>query len=79
MTNNDVTISKVLVFKTNISSDEDLKSVTKILAPENKIFCWNVDRADIDNVLRIEGNGMDPLYIINLFCAAGFHCDELPD
>jgi hypothetical protein len=79
ITENNVIISKVLVFKTNISSDEDINSVTKILALENKIFRWNVDRADIDNVLRIEGSGIAPKYVINLFRAAGFHCEELPD
>lgn len=79
ITENNVIISKVLVFKTNISSDEDINSVTKLLALENKIFRWNVDRADIENVLRIEGNGIEPTYIINLLCTAGFYCAELPD
>lgn len=78
-TDNRVTISNVLVFKTNILSDEDMIAVAQILAPEDKIFRWNVDRADIDNVLRIEGYGINPGHIIDLFCAGGFHCEELPD
>lgn len=78
-TEKDITISKVLVFKTNISSDEHLISAAKILATQNKIISWNVDRADIDNVLRIEACGIEPWYIIDLFCYAGFQCEELPD
>jgi hypothetical protein len=79
ITENNLTITEVLVFKTNISSDEDIRNVTKILALENKIFRWNIDRADIDNVLRIEGSEIEPAYIINLFCSAGFRCEELLD
>jgi hypothetical protein len=78
-TYNSVTISNVLVFKTNILSDEDIITVAQILARVDKIFRWNVDRADTDNVLRIEGCGIESAYIVELFCAAGFQCEELPD
>jgi hypothetical protein len=78
-TDNSVTISNVLVFKTNILSDADIITVAQMLAPEDKIFRWNVDRADIDNVLRIEDCEIESGYIVDLFCAAGFQCEELPD
>lgn len=80
MTNdNNVTISNVLVFKTNISSDDDLNSVKNILSRQNKITRWNVDRDDVDNVLRVEGSGIDPQTIVDLFTTAGLQCEELPD
>jgi hypothetical protein len=69
----------VLVFKTNISSEEHLITLTNILSRENKILRWNIDRADRDNVLRIEGGKIDPASVIELVCDAGFLCEELAD
>jgi hypothetical protein len=70
---------KVLVFKTNISTDTDLNSAAKILSQVNEILCWNVDRHDVDNVLRVESCVIEPSDIIKILCAAGFQCQELPD
>ena len=74
-----MTVSKVLVFKTNISSDHDFDIASKILAQVNEILCWNIDRQDIDNVLRVEGCGIAPSDITKIFRDAGFQCEELPD
>jgi hypothetical protein len=74
-----MTIQKFLVFKTNISTDQDLNIAAKILAQVNEILRWNVDRHDIDNVLRVEGRGIVPNDIIKIFRDAGFQCEELPD
>ena len=74
-----MTIPKVLVFKTNLSSDHDLNIAAKILAQENEILCWNVDRQDIDNVLRVDSCGIGPNDITKIFRDAGFECEELPD
>jgi hypothetical protein len=74
-----MTIQKFLVFKTNISTDQDLNIAAKILAQVNEILRWNVDRHDIDNVLRVEGCGIVPNDIIKIFREAGFQCEELPD
>jgi hypothetical protein len=74
-----ITVPTVLVFKTNISSDHDLNIVSKILEQTNEILCWNVDRQDIDNVLRVECLGIEPNHITKLLRNAGFECEELPD
>ncbi len=81
MTTNDdtATILEVLVFKTNISTEEDLIKLSQILDCERRILRWNVDQADIDNVLRIESRNLAPAYISNMVGDAGFQCDELPD
>lgn len=81
MTINDInaTILEVLVFKTNISSEREFQKLTQILDPEKKISRWNIDRDDIDKVLRVEGDKIDPGYIVSLICDAGFRCEELPD
>lgn len=73
------TLSNILVFKTNISSDDDMNTAREILSRENKIKCWNVDRGDVDNVLRVEGTGIEPQNIVDLFAMGGLQCEELPD
>jgi len=72
------TYSEVLVFKTNIRKDSEVTLVGKLLADEN-IPKWNIDREDIDNVLRIECDHINPFVVIQRLRAAGFECEELPD
>lgn len=69
----------VLVFKTNISDASDLKSVFAALQEEPRIRKWNIDIEDIDNVLRIESDLLEPSEIIHLINQFGFYCEELPD
>jgi hypothetical protein len=80
MTNDhrEATISKVLVFKTNILTEDAIRRLAPILDGEKKIFRWNIDRADIDNVLRVEGS-IEADRVIEHVCNAGFKCEELPD
>ncbi len=72
-------LSEVLVFKTNISTDRQLESVSVILSTLQNVIRWNVDREDIDNVLRIECDQLSPQTIIDFLKDAGFECEELPD
>lgn len=69
----------ILVFKTNIRSIHDIKVVDKTISNLDGLRRWNVDRDDIDNVLRIETTLPDPGHIIGLVQEAGFFCEELPD
>ena len=71
--------SEVLVFKTNILSDEDVEKIGHFLASESRIIRWNIDRNDIDKVLRIECDQLHPEAVINVLLHAGFECEELPD
>lgn len=75
----DTTISQVLVFKTDISSESEVERVAHILDLEKNILRWSIDRQDIDNVLRIECDGLHPTSIIRQLSDAGFKCEELPD
>ncbi|WP_276374487.1 hypothetical protein [Chryseolinea sp. H1M3-3] len=72
-------LSEVLVFKTNISTERQLESVSTILSSVQNIIQWNVDRKDIDNVLRITCEQLSPNTIIEALRKAGFECEELPD
>ena len=71
--------SEVLVFKTNILSDEDVEKIGHVLTSEDNIARWNIDRDDIDKVLRIECDQLQPEAVIKVLRDAGFECEELPD
>ena len=46
--------SKILVFKTNLETEDGIRAVSSVLNDHPGIFKWTVDRWDVDNVLRIE-------------------------
>lgn len=71
--------AEVLVFKTNIATSEEAKKIGSLLSALKEVKTWNVDREDIDNVLRIESENLSPATIIRLVNEAGFECEELPD
>jgi hypothetical protein len=73
------TISDILVFKTNILHDEDVEKLALIFSDDARIKKWNIDRNDIDHVLRIESEELDIHEAIALVQHAGFFCEELPD
>lgn len=69
----------ILVFKTSIRYDRDMEQVEAALKNLEGVRRWNVDRHDIDNVLRIETTNPDTARVISLVQQAGFFCEELPD
>ena len=71
---------KVLVFKTNLESEQEVQAVRSILDEHPQILRWNVDQWDIDNVLRIEAWGEpSSTGFMEMIRREGFLCDELPD
>jgi hypothetical protein len=69
----------ILVFKTSIRSIRDIKIVEEAIGKLDGLIRWNVDREDIDNVLRIETIRPDTDRVIHLVREAGYFCEELPD
>jgi len=69
----------ILIFKTNIDTEQDLNKVASLLNRENHIRKWNVDLQDIDRVLRIESEGADQMEIKKKIEYAGFLCEDLID
>ena len=69
----------ILVFKTSIRSIADIKMVEAAITQLDGLIRWNVDRDDIDNVLRIETTRPDVGQIAEMVREAGFFCEELPD
>lgn len=69
----------VLIFKTNIKLKRDLKKLQIFLSEHPFIIRWNVDRADIDKVLRVEAVHQNTAEIMGIVQNAGFLCEELAD
>lgn len=70
---------EILVFKTDLESQEGLNKVGPFLDSHPGIIKWNVDKHDVDKVLRIESKDVAAGDVINLLQEAGFFCEELPD
>lgn len=68
-----------LIFKTNIQTELDLKEIATLMSANNSLLNWNVDREDIDKILRVKSMKNDALEIISALNKAGYSCEELPD
>lgn len=44
----------ILVFKTSLSSKEDVNHIGAVLNSHPQVLTWNVDLEDCENILRIE-------------------------
>lgn len=71
---------KILVFKTNLETEEGIRAVSTVLNDRPEILRWTVDQWDVDNVLRIEASEhSSPSLVMEMIRKVGFDCDELPD
>ena len=67
----------ILVFKTSVKTDEDIKKLKPKLDNLSSDLKWNFDLEDCDNILRIEESCVSPIAIIGLLAESGFQCQEL--
>jgi hypothetical protein len=79
MNDHDTTAPFVLVFRTNINNNRQVRSIATMLDDCPDILKWNVDLADIDKVLRIEATHAQCEPMIALVVRAGYACEELTD
>ena len=70
-------VVNLLIFKTNIVNKKQAMKVAKLLDAENDILRWNIDRQDVDHVLRVEAVNMGTREIISIIQEAGHFCEEL--
>ena len=72
-------IMNILIFKTDIETEQKLERVEPLFNNHPVILNWSVDTEDIDNVLRVEATQeAEERDIIYLVQACGFSCEELP-
>ena len=72
----------VLVFRTNINTDERIHRAAcrlcKLQARCTDAVCkWSIDLEDCDNVLRIETKTLTETDVIRLLTNAGLQCNPL--
>jgi hypothetical protein len=72
-------MAHVLIFKTNVESEEQLQQAGLLLNATDSVIKWNIDREDIDNVLRVESTLPHINDIMKIMVEAGFACEELVD
>jgi len=69
----------ILIFKTNIETEDAHKELGSLLNSHRSIIDWNIDKEDVDKVLRIESELNNTREIMTTINKAGFICEELPD
>lgn len=67
----------VLVFKTNINTDERVHRAACRLCKLRSVCRWSIDLEDEDCVLRIEAESLTEADVIRLLTKAGLQCDVL--
>lgn len=72
-------VKQVMVFRTNIRSQKDVRKVKGMLNDRFGRAGWSLDLADIDKVLRIETQSLTLERVIQVIEQAGYCCAELPD
>lgn len=70
-------LDHILVFKTNILTEDDHLSVKNALDAHQHIEKWSIDTQDVDCVLRIVSPTLQHQDIIELINLHGYHCTEL--
>ncbi len=69
----------VFVYRTDIDSEYDLEGIDELLSNHETIIRWNVDREDVDKVLRIESTADNAGELLQAVVRAGYFCEELQD
>lgn len=67
----------VLVFRTNINTDERIHRAACRLCKLQSVCRWSIDLEDCDCVLRIEAKTITETDVIRLLTKAGLQCDIL--
>ena len=67
----------VLVFKTNIATEDQLATITPRLNTLLPDAVWNVDTEDCDHVLRVVHQTDISTRVINTLAALGILCESL--
>jgi hypothetical protein len=67
----------ILVYKTNINTLAQIKTVDTILSKQSEIKKWNIDIDDCDKVLRIETSKSEMNNLIGSLKPHHIYCEEL--
>lgn len=70
-------IENILVFATNIRTENDRQTIASLLNKNPEIHQWTLDQEDIDCVLRIVSYTLSEEEIIALLANENFKCTAL--
>jgi hypothetical protein len=67
----------VEVFKTNVQSTREANFIIQKLAEEFPRYKINFDLSDCDRILRVQGNTILGIEIINIVTSLNYNCEIL--
>lgn len=67
----------ILIFRTSITTEQDLKRIETLFAQYACIHKWNVDLEDWEKVLRIESEGISVAEVIEALRTINIYTSEL--
>lgn len=70
-------LNNILVFATNIRTNNDKQLISRALNKISEIQEWNIDQEDVDCVLRIVSETLSEEQIINILYQHNFNCTPL--
>ena len=70
-------VDNILVFATNIRTENDRQTISKIMNENPEIDQWSLDQEDIDCVLRIVSETLSEEKIIAILDNQNFQCSAL--
>jgi len=71
-------LHKIHIFKTNIHKIYPDCAINTTLGNHKDIQQWSVDCEDVDRVLRVVSETLQPEVIIGIINELGHECQELP-
>lgn len=70
--------TKLLILRTDINTDEKLKTIEPFFNKHPNVLKWSIDIEDVDNVLKIKvSKYFNENDIINVIKNRGFNCSDL--
>lgn len=76
----EMSYDRLMIFRTDINTKKKLASLQSYFDNHPFILRWNIDRQDIDNVLRLETlAGFNEFEFFKQIHFCGLHCEELED
>ncbi len=71
---------KQLIFRTNIETRKNVKSIKSLFKYQSSIINWSIDLEDIAKVLKVSiTQALNENDVENLLKVRGFYCEPLPD
>lgn len=67
----------ILIFRTSITTEQEIEKIERLFAQHSQIHRWNVDFEDREKILRIESTGIMVTDIMNMLQKINICISEL--